>query len=60
MDKIRKKYVKGTGQVKPVGGKVREARLRLFRCVERRDDEIILQRMLDMELPVRITHKICG
>lgn len=60
MDKIRKKHVKGTGPVKQFGGEVREARLRLFRCVERRDDEIILQRMLDMELPVRITHKIYG
>lgn len=60
MDKIRKKYVKGTGPVKRFGGEVREARLRLFRCVERRDDEIILQRMLDMELPVRSTHKIYG
>ncbi|KAK3548241.1 hypothetical protein QTP70_005820 [Hemibagrus guttatus] len=53
LDRIRNKYIRGTGHVGRLGDKVREARLRWFGHVQRRESEYIGRRMLDMELPGR-------
>lgn len=37
MNKITNEYIRGTVQVDSFRGKVREARLRWFGCVQRRD-----------------------
>ena len=51
MDKIRNEYIRGTAQVGRFGEKTREARLRWYRHVLRKDDGHIGRRMLRMELP---------
>ena len=51
MDKIRNEYIRGTAQVGRVGEKTREARLRWYGHVRRKDDGYIGRRMLRMELP---------
>ncbi|KAJ8376011.1 hypothetical protein SKAU_G00065910 [Synaphobranchus kaupii] len=51
MDKIRNEYIRGTAHVGQFGHKVREARLRWFGHVRRREVGYIGRRMLDMELP---------
>ncbi|KAK3533076.1 hypothetical protein QTP70_006575 [Hemibagrus guttatus] len=53
LDRIRNEYIRGTAHVGRLGDKVREARLRWFRHVQRRESEYIGRRMLDMELPGR-------
>ncbi|PME06485.1 hypothetical protein A8A06_13560 [Escherichia coli] len=53
MDRIRNEYIRGTAHVEKFGDKVREARLRWFGHVQRRDSGYIGQRMLKMELPGR-------
>ena len=53
MDRIRNEYIRGTAHVRCFGDKVREARLRWFGHVQRRDSEYIGRRMLRMELPGR-------
>ncbi|KAK3568192.1 hypothetical protein QTP86_000235 [Hemibagrus guttatus] len=53
LDRIRNKYIRGTAHVGHLGDKVREARLRWFGHVQRRESEYIGRRMLDMELPGR-------
>ncbi|KAK3554170.1 hypothetical protein QTP70_019102 [Hemibagrus guttatus] len=53
LDRIRNEYIRGTANVGRLGDKVREARLRWFGHVQRRDSEYIGRRMLDMELPGR-------
>ncbi|KAK3570507.1 hypothetical protein QTP86_020082 [Hemibagrus guttatus] len=53
LDRIRNKYIRGTAHVGRLGNKVREARLRWFGHVQRRESEYIGRRMLDMELPGR-------
>lgn len=53
MDKIRNEQIRGTVQVEQFGGKAREARLRWFGHVLRRDSGYIGQRMLTMDLPGR-------
>ncbi|KAK3530875.1 hypothetical protein QTP70_003621 [Hemibagrus guttatus] len=53
LDRIRNEYIRGTAHVGRLGDKVREARLRWFGHVQRRDSEYIGRRMLDMELPGR-------
>ncbi|KAK3558000.1 hypothetical protein QTP86_005613 [Hemibagrus guttatus] len=53
LDRIRNEYIRGTDHVGRLGDKVREARLRWFGHVQRRDSEYIGRRMLDMELPGR-------
>ncbi|KAL1279411.1 hypothetical protein QQF64_026084 [Cirrhinus molitorella] len=53
LDWIRNEYIRGTAHVGRLGDKVREARLRWFGHVQRRDSEYIGRRMLDMELPGR-------
>ena len=51
MDGIRTEYIRGTAQDRQFGDKVREARLRWFRHVRRRDVSYIGRMMLKMELP---------
>ncbi|KAL1276170.1 hypothetical protein QQF64_035793 [Cirrhinus molitorella] len=53
LDRIRNEYIRGTAHVGHLGDKVREARLRWFGHVQRRDSKYIGRRMLDMELPGR-------
>ncbi|KAK3548706.1 hypothetical protein QTP70_017262 [Hemibagrus guttatus] len=53
LDRIRNEYIRGTAHVGRLGNKVREARLRWFGHVQRRESEYIGRRMLDMELPGR-------
>ena len=53
MDKIRNEYIRGTAQVGQFGEKTREARLRWYGHVRRKDDGYIGRRMLRMELPVK-------
>ncbi|KAK3508735.1 hypothetical protein QTP70_004280 [Hemibagrus guttatus] len=53
LDGIRNEYIRGTAHVGRLGDKVREARLRWFGHVQRRESEYIGRRMLDMELPGR-------
>ncbi|KAK3564226.1 hypothetical protein QTP86_011199 [Hemibagrus guttatus] len=53
LDRIRNEYIRGTAHVGRLGDKVREARLRWFGHVQRRESEYTGRRMLDMELPGR-------
>ncbi|MCJ8731212.1 hypothetical protein PDJAM_G00196770 [Pangasius djambal] len=53
LDRIRNEYIRGTAHVGCLGDNVREARLRWFGHVQRREREYIGRRMLDMELPGR-------
>ncbi|KAK3552014.1 hypothetical protein QTP70_031598, partial [Hemibagrus guttatus] len=53
LDRIRNEYIRGTAHVGRLGDKVRQARLRWFGHVQRRESEYIGRRMLDMELPGR-------
>ncbi|KAI5089279.1 hypothetical protein C0J45_20687 [Silurus meridionalis] len=53
MDKIRNQFIRGTAHVGCFGDKVREARLRWFGHVQRRDMNYIGRRMLKMEPPGR-------
>ena len=51
MDKIRNEYIRGTAQVRTFGEKTRQARLRWYVHLRRKDDGYIGRRMLRMELP---------
>ena len=51
MEKIRYEYIRGTAQVRLFGEKTRDARLRWYGHVRRKDDGYIGRRMLRMELP---------
>ena len=51
MDRIRNEYTRGTAQVGRFGEKTREARLRRYGHVWRKDDGYIGRRMLRMEMP---------
>ncbi|KAI5086021.1 hypothetical protein C0J45_2353, partial [Silurus meridionalis] len=53
MDRIRNKFIRGATQVGCFGDKVREARLRWFGHVQKRDIWYISRRMLRMEPPGR-------
>ena len=53
MDKIRNEYIRGTAQVGRFGEKTREARLRRYGHLRRKDDGYIGRRMLRMELLIK-------
>ncbi|RJG11798.1 hypothetical protein D4A39_16960, partial [Alcanivorax profundi] len=53
MDRIRNEYIRGTAHVRRFRDKIREARLRWFGHVQRRESEYIGKRMLRLELPGR-------
>ncbi len=50
IDKIRNEYIRGTAQVGRFGEKTREARLRWYGHVRRKNDVYIGRRMLSMKL----------
>ena len=51
MDKIKNEYIRGSAHVEQLGQKVREARLRWYGHVRRREVGYIGRKMLEMELP---------
>ena len=51
MDKIKNEFIRGTAQVRKIGDKVREARLRWYGHMQRRNAEYTGKRMLWLELP---------
>ena len=51
LNKIKKEFIRGTAQVRSIGDKVREARLRWYGYVQRWNAEFIGKRMLCLELP---------
>ncbi|KAI5085876.1 hypothetical protein C0J45_23571, partial [Silurus meridionalis] len=53
VDRIRNEFIRGTAHVGCFGDKVREARLRWFGYVQRKDMSYIGRRMLRMEPPSR-------
>ena len=53
MDKIRNEFIRGTAHVGKIGDKVREARLRWYGHVQRREEEYVGRRVLGMDLPGR-------
>ena len=53
LDRIRNGPIRGTAHVRKLEDKVREARLRWYGHVQRREEEYIGRRMLKMELPGR-------
>ena len=46
IDKIKNEFIRGTAQVRQIGDKVREARLRWYGHVQRRNAEYIGKRIL--------------
>ena len=54
MDNIRNEYITGAAQVGQFGEKTREARVRWYGRLRRKDDGYIGRRMLRMELPGKI------
>ena len=50
MDKIRNEYIRGTAQVGKFGEKTREARLRWYGHLRRKDDGYIGRRMLKIKI----------
>lgn len=48
MERIRNECIRGTAQIDGFGNKVREAWMRLFGPVERRDSGYIVQRILNI------------
>ena len=53
LDRIRNEHIRGTAHVRRFGDKAREARLRWFGHVRRRDEEYVGRKMLEMDLPDR-------
>jgi hypothetical protein len=51
VDKIENRYIRGTAHVRCFGDKVREARMRWFGHVKRRQEAYVGRRMLEMTLP---------
>ena len=52
-DKIRNKYVRGTAKIAKLGGKLRNARLRWYGHVKRREEDYVGKRMMEMAVPGR-------
>ena len=51
LDRIRKEHIRGTAYVRRFGEKMREARLRWYGHVLRRDESHVEKRVLKMALP---------
>ena len=51
MDKIKNEFIRGTAKVRQLGDKFREARLRWYGQVQRRNAEYIVKRMFCLKLP---------
>ena len=52
-DKIRNEYVRGTAKIAKLGNKLREARLRWYGHVKRREEGYVGKRMMEMVVPGR-------
>ena len=52
-DKIRKEYVRGTAKIAKLGYKLRNARLRWYGHVKRREKDYMGKRMMKMAVPGR-------
>ena len=50
-DKIRNKFIRGTGKVEWLGMKMRKGRLWWYGHVMRRDQDYVGRKMMEMELP---------
>ena len=50
-DKIRNEHIRSTVKVERLGMKMREGRLRWYGHVVRRDQEYVVRKMMEMELP---------
>ena len=52
-DKIRNEYVRGTAKIAKLGDKLRNARLRCYGHVKRREEDYVGKRMMEMAVPSR-------
>ena len=52
-DKIRKEYMRGTAEIAKLGDKLRNARLRWYGHVRRREEDYVGKRMMEMAVPGR-------
>ena len=52
-DKIRNKYVRGTAKITKLGDKLRNARLRWYGHLKRREKGFVGKRMMEMAVPGR-------
>ena len=52
-DKTRNEYVRGTAKIAKLGDKLRNARLRWYRHVKRREKNYVGKRMMEMAVPGR-------
>ena len=51
--KIRNEYVRGTAKIAKLGDKLRNARLRWYGHVKRREEDYVGKRMMEMAVPGR-------
>ncbi len=49
MDKVQNKHIRGSMKVTPIEGKIKEARMRWYGHVMRRDDDHIVRKILDIQ-----------
>ena len=52
-DKIRNEYMRGTAKIAKLGDKLRNARLRWYGHVKRREEGCVGKRMMEMAVPGR-------
>ena len=52
-DKIRNEYVRGTAKIAKLGDKLRNARLRWYKHVKRREEDYVGKRRMEMTVPGR-------
>ena len=50
-DKIRNEYVRGTAKIAKLGDKLRNAKLRWYGHVKRREEDYVGKRMMEMAVP---------
>ena len=50
-DKIRNKYVRRTAKIAKMGDKLRNARLRWYGHIKRREEDYVEKRMIEMAVP---------
>ena len=56
-DKIRNEYVRGTAKIAKLGDKLRNARLRWYGHLKRREEDYVEKRMMEMAVPGRRKRK---
>jgi hypothetical protein len=49
MDKVQNKHTRGSMKVTPINGKIKEARMKWYGHVMRRDDDHIVRKTLDIQ-----------